>query len=84
MGTRAALQRYAKRRTDHAATTRLGAATTPRVLVVDPSVPECDRNGGGLRMTCILRELRALGCQVTLFPLHLREPREPYTTGLRR
>lgn len=95
MSTESALRRYARRarrlpadlrvaRGHRAASVRLGAATSSRVLVVDVGVPEHDRYAGGLRMTSILCELRALGCQVTFFPLQQREAREPYTTQLRR
>lgn len=71
-------------RADRAAVERLRDARTPRVLVLDLAVPAHDRNGGGLRMTWILRLLRSLGCHVTLFAVQQREPHEPYTTQLRR
>ena len=71
-------------RGDRAAVRRLRDARTPRVLVLDVLVPSHDRNGGELRMTWILRLLRSLEYHVTLFPLQQREPRQPYTTELRR
>ena len=54
----------------------------PRILVADAWVPAADRDSGSLRMTWILRLLRELGCDVTLYPLN-RERREPYAAELR-
>ena len=52
-----------------------------RVLVADAGVPAHDRDAGSLRMTWILRLLRSLGCDVTLFP-QSRTRTEPYTSEL--
>ncbi len=71
-------------RGDRAAIERLRGARGPRLLVLDLAVPAHDRSAGALRMTWILRLLRSLGHQVTLFPVQQREAREPYTTQLRR
>jgi glycosyltransferase involved in cell wall biosynthesis len=51
------------------------------VLVADTWVPTHDRDAGSLRMSWILRLLRELGCDVTLFPLSRARP-EPYTSDL--
>jgi glycosyltransferase involved in cell wall biosynthesis len=72
------------RRRDRAAIERLRSGGAPRVLVLDVAVPAHDRSAGGIRMTWILRLLRSLGCQVTLFPVQQRGPSEPYATELRR
>jgi GT2 family glycosyltransferase/glycosyltransferase involved in cell wall biosynthesis len=55
----------------------------PRILVADSWVPAHDRDSGGMRMTWILRLLRDIGCDVTLWATG-DEPREQYATMFRR
>lgn len=53
----------------------------PQVLVCDATVPAHDTDAGGLRMTCILEHLVALGCSVSLLP-ESGLATQPYTRQL--